>query len=37
MNRKIFALALGLGVAAFVAPRIAFAEDHLAEPIRARS
>ena len=34
MNRRIFALALGLGVAAFFAPRIALAEDHLAEAIR---
>ena len=33
MNRRIFALALGLGVAAFVAPRVALAEDHLAEAI----
>jgi len=33
MNRRIFVLALGLGVAAFVAPRVALAEDHLAEAI----
>jgi len=33
MNRRIFALARGLGVAAFVAPRVALAEDHLAEAI----
>ena len=33
MNRRNFALALGLGGAAFVAPRVALAEDHLAEAI----
>jgi Small metal-binding protein len=33
MNRRIFALALGLGLAAFLAPRFAMAEDHLVEAI----
>ncbi len=33
MNRRIFALAIGLGVAAFFAPPFAMAEDHLAEAI----
>ncbi len=33
MNRRIFALTLGVGLAAFIAPRIALAEDHLAEAI----
>lgn len=33
MNRRIFTLLLGLGVAAMFAPRLAFAEDHLAEAI----
>lgn len=33
MNRRIFALALGLGVTALFAPRVAMAEDHLAEAI----
>ena len=33
MNRRIFAVALSLGVAALLAPRLAFAEDHLAEAI----
>jgi len=33
MNRRIFSLALGLGLAAFLAPPFALAEDHLAEAI----
>jgi Small metal-binding protein len=33
MNRRTVALAIGLGVAALLAPRLALAEDHLAEAI----
>ncbi|MDR3424308.1 MAG: small metal-binding protein SmbP, partial [Alphaproteobacteria bacterium] len=33
MNRRIFTLILGLGVAALFAPGLALAEDHLAEAI----
>jgi Small metal-binding protein len=33
MNRRIFALVLSLGAAAFLAPGLALAEDHLAEAI----
>jgi hypothetical protein len=33
LNRRIFAFALSLGVAALFAPRLALAEDHLAEAI----
>jgi hypothetical protein len=33
MNRRIFATALALSIAAFFAPRLAYAEDHLAEAI----
>ena len=33
MNRRILALALSLGVVALFAPRLALAEDHLAEAI----
>ena len=34
MNRRTFALTLGLGVALFLAPSLAFAEDHLAEAVK---
>ncbi len=33
MNRRIFATALALSIAAFFAPPLAYAEDHLAEAI----
>ena len=33
MNRRIFALILGLGAAVLMAPTLAVAEDHLAEAI----
>ncbi len=33
MNRRIFALTLGLSAAVLFAPGFAFAEDHLAEAI----
>ncbi|WP_026223125.1 small metal-binding protein SmbP [Methylocystis rosea] len=33
MNRRIFALSLSLGMLALFVPRLAFAEDHLAEAI----
>ncbi len=33
MNRRIFATALALSIAAFFAPRLAYAEDHLGEAI----